>query len=358
MSDGVDQTTVVRTEFARALDISVIAIVGVWHFLYVLPALVVSADAYRLLSLEMLAWTGLTALLVGGAIRTLAGRDTFTSWWRTLSALLATGAVAVAMVPGDQVTGAANWAFGDVVLVGILLLLRERLMAFAILFLGNILINLSAMVILADHVGLTIATRFIVIACAGGALVPTAILLAARALDNAAADAGASISRRTASHAERLTADALHRVRRDRYGSLHSRVEPLLVGLANGSLDPRSADVQHRCAIEAARLRRLFAESDDVPNPLMHELRACASTAECRGVLVELAAVGQLPDLPLGARRTLTEPVIEALASTNAWARLTVFASPDEVVVSVTGDGNHPNEPRHPLWLEARWRHP
>lgn len=357
MNGIADQTTVIRTGFARALDISVVAIVCVWHLLYVLPSLVLSAEMYRLLPVEALSWTALTALLIHGSVRALTGRPAFTAWWMSLLAILAFGAVGVAMVPGDQITGAANWAFGDVALIGILLLLRERLMAFAVLFLGNILINLVALVIVADHLDVTVATRFVVIACAGGALVPSAVLLAARALDDAADDAGVAISRRTASRAERLIADAMHQVRRERYESLQCRVEPLLDGLASGSLDPGSAEVQRSCAIEAARLRRLFAESDDVPDPLLHELRACASAAECRGVLVELATVGPLPELSLEARRTLTEPAIEALASTSAWARVTVFAGPDEVVVSAVGGCNHRDELRDPIWLEARWRY-
>jgi hypothetical protein len=357
MNGRIDQTRVIRTGFARALDISVVAIVCVWHFLYVLPSLVLCAATYRLLPVEVFSWTALTALLIGGSIMILTGRRGFTRWWMSLPAILATGAVGIAMVPGEQITGAANWAFGDVVLIGVLLLLRERLTAFVILFLGNILINLTALVILDDHIDITIATRFIVIACAGGALVPSAVLLAARALDDAADDAGVAISRRTASRAKRLIADALHQVRRERYESLHSRVEPLLDGLSNGSLDPGAAEVQHSCAIEAARLRRLFAESDDVSDPLLHELRACASAAEGRGVLVELATVGHLPALPVETRRTLTEPVIEALASTNAWARVTVFAGPGEVVVSAVGDRNQPDDHRVPIWLEARWEY-
>jgi hypothetical protein len=357
MTGNTDQTMVIRSGFARALDISVVAIVCVWHFLYVLPSLVLSAATYRPLFVEVLSWTVLTAFLIGGSIRLLTGRGAFIHWWISLAAVLTAGAAGIAVVPGDQITGTANWAFGDVVLIGVLLLLRERLLAFAILFLANMLINLGALVALDDHIDATVATRFIVIACAGGALVPSAVLLATRALDEAAALAGASVSKRTASRAERLVADALHQIRRERYESLRGRVEPLLDGLAVGSLDPSSVEVQRSCAIEAARLRRLFAESDDVPDQLLHELRACVSAAERRGVLVELAAVGRLPELPLEARRTLTEPAIETLASTSAWARVTVFAGPDEVVVSAVGGCDHAGEVYGPLWLEARWQH-
>lgn len=349
-----DQAARIRSGLARALDISVVVIVGVWHVVYVMPSLVLSAGLYRETTAELVAWALLAALLVHGSIRLLTGRPAFAHWWRSAVAVIAAGALAVSMVPGDQITGAANWAFGDVVLIGVLLMLRERLIAFGVVFLVNILLNLSVLLLTDHHIDLTVIARFLVIACAGGILVPSAVLLAARALDDAAAVAGFATAQRAESSADREVADALHEARRERYESLRGQVAPLLDGLADGSLDPDSPDVQRRCAIEAARLRRLFAESDDVPDPLLHEVRACANVAERRGVLVELATAGPLPELPLEARRILTEPAIEALVSSNTWARVTVYGGPDEVIVSAVGDqAGRPD----PVWLEARWQH-
>jgi len=83
-------------------------------------------------------------------------------------------------------------------------------------------------------------------------------------------------------------------------------------------------------------------------------VRACANVAERRGVLVELATAGPLPELPLEARRILTEPAIEALVASSTWARVTVYGGPDEVIVSAVGDqAGRPD----PVWLEARWQH-
>jgi hypothetical protein len=346
---GVDeQAATIRSGLARALDISVVVIVGVWHIVYVVPSLALNAGTYRWLWVELLAWLLLTAILIRGSARLLAGRPVFAHWLTSAAVLVLAGAGAVSMVPGDQITGAANWAFGDVVLIGVLLMLRERLLAFGAVFLVNILLNLVVLLLTADQIDQSVVARFLVIAVAGGILVPSAVLIAARALDDAAAVAGVATAKRAESEAERQVADTLHEARRERYESLRDQVAPLLDGLADGSLDPGSAEVQRRCAIEAARLRRLFAESDDVPDPLLHEVRACASAAERRGVLVELATVGRLPELPLVARRILTEPAIQALASSTAWARVTVYGGPDEVVLSAVGDRT---------WLEARWEY-
>ncbi|MFD7154250.1 hypothetical protein ACFV9C_06620 [Kribbella sp. NPDC059898] len=346
-----EQSNTIRSGLARALDISVVIIVGVWHLAYVGPSLVLSIPAYRSAPVELVSWCVLAVLLALGSYRLLTARR-LAAWPWTAAAVLATGAVAVSAVPGDEITGSANWAFGDVVLIGVLLVLRERLIAFGVVFLANIALNLAALTIGDHHLDRAVIARFVVIACADGIMIPSAVLLAARALDDVAAVAGSATRRRARSQADRQVADALHEDRRARYEALRSRVGPILDGLADGTLDADVADVQRRCAIEAARLRRLFAESDDVPDPLLHEIRACASAAERRGVLVELATAGHLPRLPLQVRRSLTEPVIEALAATGSWARITVYGEPDAVVVSAVGDCGGAADP---LWLDARW---
>jgi hypothetical protein len=45
--------------------------------------------------------------------------------------------------------------------------------------------------------------------------------------------------------------------------------------------------------LAATQLRRLFAENDDVPDPLVHELSACIDVAERRGLAVSLAVSGE-----------------------------------------------------------------
>jgi hypothetical protein len=173
-------------------------------------------------------------------------------------------------------------------------------------------------------------------------------------------------------------AEALHHGRLDRYQTVRRSVAPLLVGLASGQLDPADREVQRHCAVEASRLRRLFAETDDVPDPLLHELRACADIAYSRGILVDLQVVGQLPALSLPVRRALTEAPLHALAGARRQARVTVVGRSNEVAVSVLADARagDPVELPPPLdpmpldhavtvtvqegnggqWIEARWR--
>jgi hypothetical protein len=164
-------------------------------------------------------------------------------------------------------------------------------------------------------------------------------------------------------------AHRLHEDRRQRYAALADTTEPLLQGLASGKLDPTEESVQRSCAVEAARMRRLFAESSTVADPLLHELRACIETAERLGVPVAFAERGSRPMLPPEIRRRLTEPAIAALATAHGKARVTVTATEDAVTVSVVAACS----PVTPLpdsdgvrvstlqngdrwWVEATWR--
>jgi hypothetical protein len=199
------------------------------------------------------------------------------------------------------------------------------------------------------------------------------ITLVFRALDGAAQRAAAAAESQAAVRRRGQVAQALHRTRLERYQTVRRSVVPLLTGLASGELDPADRATQRRCAVEASRLRRLFAESDDVPDPLLHELRACADLAYARGVLVDLQVVGRLPELPRSVRRALTEAPLHALAGAQRHARVTVVGRTDEVAVSVVADGRPPEaadlagppgsgvtvtvqEGHDRRWIEARWQ--
>ena len=171
----------------------------------------------------------------------------------------------------------------------------------------------------------------------------------------------------------RQVADELHAGRQDRYRAVRRSVGPLLAGLADGELDAADRRTRNRCAVEASRLRRLFAETDDVPDPLLHELRACTDIADRRGVLVDLHVLGRLPSLDRPARRALTEAPLFALAGAERQARVTVVGRSDEVAISVLADGPAPvpaelaasadpgvtvtvQDGEDRRWVEARWR--
>jgi hypothetical protein len=144
---------------------------------------------------------------------------------------------------------------------------------------------------------------------------------------------------------------------------------PLLAGLADGTVDPRSDAARTRCALAAAQLRRLFAENDDVPDPLVHEVTACLDVAERRGVAVTLAVSGDPVDVPPDLRRALTGPVLTALTGARTRARVSVLRTPDLVRVAVvadtTGDSHEfpgaadvvvTSQTRDGrTWMEARW---
>ncbi|MBE1469387.1 hypothetical protein [Kibdelosporangium phytohabitans] len=96
--------------------------------------------------------------------------------------------------------------------------------------------------------------------------------------------------------------------------------------------------VRRACAVETARMRRLFAEASAVSDPLLHELRACVETAERLDVPVSFAERRTRPALPTHIRRRLTEPTITALASARGKAWVAVTGTDQAVTVSVLAE--------------------
>jgi hypothetical protein len=172
--------------------------------------------------------------------------------------------------------------------------------------------------------------------------------------------------------AEVRTAEALaaqiQEDRRARYAALADTAIPLLADLTAGNVDLTDDRVRTRYAVEAARMRRMFAEGDDVPDPLLHELRACLDLAERRGITVHLDTWGERPVPPVAVRRALTEPVVRALAGTASTARVTLLGAADEVTVSIVSDSPVTVADTDPsvavttttegdrVWVEATWR--
>jgi hypothetical protein len=143
----------------------------------------------------------------------------------------------------------------------------------------------------------------------------------------------------------------------------------LLHALAAGTADPADPSVQRACAVEAARLRRLLAEGDDAPDPLVHELHACADVAQRRGVAVDIETAAVIPAVPPEGRRAITDLAIAVLVNAISRVRVTVTGTADGVIVSLVSDSPaDPDLPSSPerlvvdsqrdqqsLWVEARW---
>jgi signal transduction histidine kinase len=245
---------------------------------------------------------------------------------------------------------------------------RHRLAALIAFFAANTLVSLAVLVALGETGRLNIA-RFIMVSC-GISILQITIFVGSKAV-TATAKRGAEAEDELArTRINRLAAEAVQAARRTRYEEIRQTVVPLLEGLSGGTLDLADPAARQQVAVAITRLRRFLVENDDVPDPLLHELRACADAAERRGIAVDLVApTGAIPALPLDIRRALTEPVIQALAATASKARVTVAASPAEVVVAVLTDAHLPvalpamhdrvraehDEGGELLWVQARW---
>ncbi|GAB3875787.1 hypothetical protein GCM10029964_020920 [Kibdelosporangium lantanae] len=327
-----------------------------------LPSLVANADFYRGFTQELVAYG---MVLVITAIAGVDLRKRLPEWlrWLLLAALLVASAIAVLGVrPQDLTTGESEWSFGVVGWVALLLLLdRSPLATVPFLVLANAVVVVQMLATGQD------VLRFAI----GGVLVlgyELPFVAASTVLRTFAANT-AEMARKAA---EVRTAEALaaqiQEDRKARYAALADTAIPLLADLSAGTVDLTDDRVRTRYAVEAARMRRMFAEGDDVPDPLLHELRACLDLAERRGITVHLDTWGERPVPPVAARRALTEPVVRALAGTASAARVTVLGATGEVTVSVVTDSPVTVADTDPsvrvttmtegdrVWVEATWR--
>jgi signal transduction histidine kinase len=367
----------VAARYQRGFELAVVAMFAVRHVANALVMIVTHRWAYRSFGAEILAWAVMAAVGVAGSLRLLWRRTGRATSWLLAAVVLAASAVATAAIADRQELTPAHWALGATGWFGIIVLLRRPIAELAALIAINAGMTLAVLLRdgATDRVSLA---RFLMMAYSMAAL-QLGLALVVGALDATARRAAAAAEQQATVRRRAEVAEALHRSRLDRYQTVRRSVVPLLVGLARGELDPADRRTQRRCAIEGSRLRRLFAETDDVPDPLLHELRACADIAYSRGVLVDMQVVGELPELSLPVRRALTEAPLHVLAGAQRQARVTVLGRSDEVAVSVLADASlgEPAELHTPLdraptvtvqesvvaqegedrrWIQARWR--
>jgi hypothetical protein len=256
------------------------------------------------------AWTGpawfgaLLAIAVADAVLVARRRSWGAARWPA-AAVLAVSVWATALLPPAALVGPAHQTLGSVGWFGVLL--------FADRGVGGVLGFLAA------HVVLTVAQ----LGLAGRLDAPTVVQLAVVVADTATAEA---VARR------------LHLDREERYAGLRESVLPLLRGVGDGTLSPAAPAVQRRAAVEAARLRRLFAEEGDVSDPLATELGALVDLVERRGADVRFVVRGHRPVPPPPARRALLEAVGTVLLAVRRSARVTLSPAGDGVAVSVVAD--------------------
>ncbi|MEV6425375.1 hypothetical protein [Streptomyces sp. NPDC051662] len=320
-----------------ALRLAGLVILSAVHFGLALPALLANLDGYRHTWVQLSAFGLLTLIIVVDALLGVAGRRRPRAWVAAgLVCSLVAAVVATSQLPGDHYLATPHWTFLEIGWFGVLLLFDAGLNA-TLLFLGLHVVVTLGQLTLAGIPSRQAAAGMAVSALAICAFQIAAAVMA-RLLRDCATAAGATAREQERVRTEAAVSAQVHADQRSRYRDLGRSVLPLLTGLAEGTLDPGDERIRRRCAFEAARLRRLFAERDHASDPLLHELRAGIGVAERHGVDVQLAVRGVSAPVPRHLRRALTEPVLAALATAERSARATVVRGGGQVRVSVVTD--------------------
>jgi hypothetical protein len=333
-----------------------------------LPSLATHLDVYLVAWPVVAGYLALVAVLLAEAVL-IWRRRPWGAWrWPALGLTLAISVLVNALIPAAEVPGYANWTIDGIGWIALILLFDLHLAALVAALAVHFATSFAHLV-LAGHFAplelLNLGTDVVTI----GAFQITAGA-ATWMLRHAATSAARASEAEEAVRAGEVIAARVHEDRRRRSQQLNAEVRPLLVGLAAGDLDPAAETTRRDCAIAAARMRRLFAEGDDVDDRLLHELKACVDVAERRGVLVDLATQGSWPGLPLDVRRGLTEAPVRVLSTARNWARVTVLGTDSGVSVSVVADGDAAGLPSEAggsvmittvededrLWVKATWQ--
>jgi hypothetical protein len=329
--------TVVEERYARGVLQAAAFVVVFWAFAGDLPTVLSGYSSYRPVGAGLWVWVGYVVLSLIVIVDQFRGG----SRWMPVVAcpLLLAGVVfTAAATPTGSVLDTYSWPFASSGWCALIVLWRRRAGHLLAYYMALWSVGLATLV----HQGQTdrvSLARFTAIAY-GVAILQFTLLIGGRRLASIAADVAEVNQQHERVTARELAAEAVHDARRTRYEFVQLTAADLLRRLAADRLDLTDTATQRALRVAIGRLRRLMVETDDVPQPLLHELRSCADQAERRGVEVELVPpVGILPSLSPPARRALLEPVIQILAAAEAHARVTVVASRHDVVVGVVGDG-------------------
>lgn len=316
---------------------------------------------------QLAAFSVLAAVLAGEAVLLVRRKSWGIAGNVAVVVILAAAALSYLTLPEGRTSTALDWAFGAANWVGVVVLLDRPFRSSVLFLIGHESVALANLVV-GQGFGKEAFARF----ATGSVTVigfPLCAAVVAAVLGRIGTQAAAAAREVERVRIQEAVAAESHRRRARRFAELSGTTVPLLEGLADGSLRPDEPSVQRRCAIEAARMRRLFAELDTVTDPLLHELRHCADVADRRGVEVELDARGRLPDIPVAVRRDLTEVALTALATAESWARITVIGDAGLVSVNVVADCADVGMPvaatpvnvatygaDGSVWMEATWQ--
>ena len=288
---GPRPSAVLAARYARALDIAVVVAAAGWQLAGAGPLLLAHLGSYSSDQFQVAAWCAIALIIAAGSVLLLRGSSRRETGWALAAAALVISTAAAAACPPAQMLE-TNWSWGTAGWVGVLVLLRRPLAEL------GVFLTLEALAMFAvlarDGLHQPNVAAFITV-LAGSTGIQVAISVAARTLHVPAQQAEDAATREADATARQAVADRIRGARQARWLELRATAEPLLSGLAAGTADPADLAVQRACAVEAARLRRLFAEADDTPDPLVHELHACADVAQRRGVAVDIETAAQLP---------------------------------------------------------------
>ena len=351
--------------YQRAFTVAVVFLVAVWHLAGAGGQLLRNRPVYGSFAFQAALWLVMALAIGAGSVLVLRGTPGWRPAWAVAVIALAASTASAAASPAGQML-AVNWAWGSAGWMGVLVLLRRRFSELAGFLAAEALATLGVQVW--DGLHRTDLAGFLaVLAWSTGAQL--AVVSGVRALDAAAGQAATAVRSEHAARERAATAEVIAAARHARWVALQESAAPLVAELAAGTADPGERNVRARCEVQAARLRRLLAEGDQVPGSLVHELHASADAAERRGVAVDIETAGPLPQVPGPARRVITDAAIAIMTVAHSRTRITLATVAAGIAVSFVADTGavvqlpsagagviiEHQQDGGMLWAEARW---
>jgi hypothetical protein len=361
----VQPTALMSARYQRAFTLAVMFLVIGWHLAGAGGQLLRDRPSFGDFAFQGLLWLVMAVAIAAGSALVLRGPPGWLPAWAVVVTMLAASTAASVATPAGQLL-ALNWAWGSAGWTGVLMLLRRRFSELAA-YLAVLALAILGVQLWDGIDRLDLAGFLAIFAWSTGAQIAAAALV--RALDVAAGQAAVAARREDAARERAATAEIIRAARQARTLVLQEGAVPLVAELAAGTADPGDPRVRARCAVQAARLRRLLAESDEVTGALVHELHASADLAERRGVAVEIETAGALPQVPGPARRVITDAAIAIMTAARSHARITLATVAAGIAVSFVADTGaavllplaadgvviEHQQDGGLLWAEARW---